>query len=234
MVETLIAIGITLTVIAVLVPLLLFILLWRQVSRSRVGNWLLIALGLRRCSRFAAARRRGGAAPVHATLRRQWALLARDAVAAGARFSSAVAGLPDGPLRATLAGAQAEVDAAVAEAQRLAVQGDRTERAHRDILAALDSQRRRHRDAPGQAEIESAWAAATRAQHESAERLAQASRAQLCRLQLVVARLHGLTAHALELSTLDHTPQLPAAFSIEDRLTALRLATAEVETAAAV
>lgn len=232
--EAILTILITLAVLAVVIPLTLAILLFRQFCRTRVGNWLLVVLGLRRRSQFAASSQHRAGVPVHAALRRQWALLARDAVAAGARFSSAMAGLPEGPLRDALADAQSEVDAAVAEAQRLAVQGDRTERAHRDILTALNSQRRRHRAAPGPADIENAWAAATRAQHESAERLAEASRAQLCRLQLVVARLHGLTAHALELSTLDHTPQLPATFSIEDRLTALRLATAEVETAAAV
>ena len=232
MIEALLAIAAVVVVLAIVLPLTLAILLLRQLSRSRLGSWALAILGLRRRQRRRL--RGGGAPPVHASLRRQWALLARDAEAAGARFAAATAGVADGPLRAALRDALAEVDEAVSDAQRLAVEGDRTERAYRDILAAIDGQRRHHRAARGPVDVEKALAAATQAQHESAERLAAASRAQLCQLQLVVARLHGLTAHALELTTLDRTPQVPAAFSIEDRLVALRLATAEVETAATV
>lgn len=222
-----VAILITLTVAAVVIPLTLFFLLLRQLSQTRPGRWLLGT----RAGRPGQHRR---APAVHAGLRRQWAQLASDAAAAGERFHLAAAQVPAGPLRAALDGARPEVDEAVAEAQRLASQGNRTERAYRDILYALEGQRRRSRGRPGPADIIASLEAVTRAQHESAERLAAASRAQLCQLQLVVARLHGLTAHALELAALDRTPPAAASASIADRLAALRTATAEVEAAAAV
>ena len=225
----LVALVITLVVLAVVIPAALCFLLVRQVRRTRAGRWL-----FRRSPQYAAPRRgRRGVAP-HPVLRRQWALLAADASAAGERFHRAAAQVPHGPLQAALASARPEVDEAVREAQRLAVQGDRTERAYRDILTALDSQRRRRRGPQGPADLMASLEDVTRAQHESAERLSAASRAQLCQLQLVVARLHGLTAHALELSTLDRAPALSASVSIADRLAALRLATAEIETAAVI
>lgn len=227
MLEAFVAIVITLVVLAVAVPLFLCFLLVRQVSRTRVGSWL-----FGRSAHYVPPRisRRGSsAAPL---LRRQWALLAADAAAAGERFHRAAAQVPRGPLHSALASARPEVDDAVREAQRLAVQGDRTERAYREIMSALDRQRRRRRGPQGPADLVASLDSVTQAQHESAERLAAASRAQLCQLQLVVARLHGLTAHALELATLDRTPQLSASSSIADRLAALRLATAEIETAA--
>lgn len=217
----------TLAAFSVIVPLVLCFLLARQVSRSRVGSWI---FG-RKPNDVASRTSRRGATPQPA-LRRQWAQLAHDASTAGARFHRAAAQVPPGPLHAALKSARLEVDEAVREARRLAVQGDRTERAYRDILAALDSQRRRRRGPQGPADLLASLEDVTRAQHESAERLSVASRAQLCQLQLVVARLHGLTAHALELSTLDRMPQLSASSSIADRLAALRLATAEIETAA--
>jgi F0F1-type ATP synthase membrane subunit b/b' len=226
MFEALIAVFATMFVLAVVIPLALCFLLLRQLSRTRAGRWVL--------GTHARPRGAGGAAGVPSGLRRQWAVLAGDAAAAGQRFSRAADQVQPGPLRAALEAARPEVDDAVAEAQRLAVQADRTERAYRDILAGLDSQRRRRRAPFGPAEVEASLAAATRAQHESAERLLAASQAQLGQLQLVVARLHGLTAHALELSALANTPALPASVSIDERLTALRLATAEVETAAVV
>lgn len=212
---------------AVITPLVLCFLLARQVARSRVGSWM-----FGRRPHAVPPRSSGRGAPPQRALRRQWALLAADAAAAGERFHRAAAQVPPGPLHAALAAARPEVDEAVREAQRLAVQGDRTERAYRDILAALDSQRRRRRGPNGPADLVASLEEVTRAQHQSAERLSAASRSQLCQLQLVVARLHGLTAHALELSTLDRTPQLSASSSIADRLAALRMATAEIETAA--
>ena len=74
---------------------------------------------------------------------------------------------------------------------------------------------------------------ATRSQHVSAERLAASARSDMAQLQLVVARLHELTAHGLELATAaTSAAALPADLSIADRLSALRLATDEVEQAA--
>lgn len=255
MLETLLAVGISLAVLAVLVPLGLCYLLARQVAPIRPLRTLLIVLGLtivggpvglaigllvaaalqrrwRRDAMFTAA-----SSAVPAGLGRQWSSLLADAAAARRRFHRVVEDLGPGPLRDSLRAAADEVDDAMAEASRLAAAGDRTDRAHRDVLSALDSQRRRRRRSGGlSADLEHTLQAATRAQHESAERLAQAARRDMTQLQLLVARLHELTAHALELTTATSTAaaELPAATSIADRLAALRLATAEVDEAARV
>lgn len=230
MFEAFLTIVITMMVLAVLVPLVLTFLLLRQLSRSPLVRRLSQML-LGRPVRLPRARP-GRSQPVPAArLGRRWALLVADADRARQRFHSTVLNFADGPLRQALGETATEVDDAVAEAQRLARQGDRTDRAHRDVVAALDLQRRRARRSSGTpADLEVSLAAATRAQQETAGRLAAATTRDLCQLQLVVARLHELTAHTLELATMASAPQqLTAAASIADRVDALRLATAEVQ-----
>lgn len=212
--------------VAILVPLALCYLLVRQVLRS--------PLVVRVRTRLApAAHVRGGTAPrgvPSVALGRQWALLYADALQARDRYDATVGGLRKGPLRDTLAAAEREVDIAVGEAQRLAMLGTRTERAQREILAALDSQRRRRRRglaAPN--EVVVSLDAAARAQHESAERLAESTRLTLSQLQLVVARLYELSAHTLELSALADSPPLSATTSVADSIAALRAASEEVQ-----
>ena len=229
------AILLVVIMVMVLVPLTLAFLFLRQLSRTRlVGRVAILVFG-----RPVATRRRRAPQPEPAhtpRMGRQWALLAGDADRARQRFHSTVVNFADGPLRAALGNAGAEVDEAVSEAQRLAWQGDRTDRAHRDVIAALDLQRRRARRSHGMAaDLEVSLAAATRAQQETAARLAAATARDLCQLQLVVARLHELTAHTLELATMASAPQqLTAASSIADRVAALRIATEEVHTMARV
>lgn len=234
MFDAIVAILITLMVLAVIVPLTLMYLFLRQLSRSRLGRVLRLWVGARQATRPAPVPRTTVAGAPR--LGRRWAQLAHDADVARQRFHSTVLNFADGPLRTALGDAGAEVDDAVSEAQRLAWQGDRTDRAHREVVAALDLQRRRARRSAGvdPALVES-LAAATRAQAETADRLATATARDLWQLQLVVARLHELTAHTLELATMVSAPQqLTAAGSIADRVAALRLATAEVQTLATV
>lgn len=254
MLDTLIAIAVTFAVLAVLVPLGLCYLFTRQVAPIRplrtmllvmaftlvagpIGLvlGLLLATSLQRRWRAEMGHLAAGHAPP-AGLRRPWAPLVADATAAADRFRSVIDGVAEGPLRNSLRSAVAEVDEAVAEAHRLAERGNRTDHAHRDVLTALDAQRRRRRRSPAlAADLERSLQDATRAQHESAERLAASARRDLSQLQLVVARLHELTAHTLELATTsDVHAALPADLSIVDRLAALRLATEEVEQAARV
>ena len=248
MLETLIAVAVTFGVLAVLVPLGLCYLLARQVAPIRplrmmllvmgltlvggpvgLGLGLLLATTLQRRWRAAAVQAAPGVG-MPAGLGRHWAAHVADATAARERFVRVVDDLQPGPLYDSLRGATGEVDEAVAEVRRLAEQGSRTERAHRDVLAALEAQRRRrHRSPSLAADLERSMQDATRAQHESAERLAGAARRDLAQLQLLVARLHELTAHALELTTAPARAALPAELSIADRLAALRLATEEVE-----
>lgn len=250
--ETLMTLVVTFAVLAVLVPLGLCYLLARQVAPIRplrmmllvmgltlvggpigLGVGLLLAASLQRRWR-AAAMAAGPGRTQTGTLNRQWRSLVGDAVAAQERFRTMIDSVPAAPLRQSLRNAMPEVQEAVAEARRLAEQGDRTERAHRDVLAALESQRRRRRRSPTlAADLERSLQDATRAQHETAERLAAAARRDLAQLQLVVARLHELTAHGLELATAATVPaELPGELSIADRLAALRMATEEVEQAA--
>lgn len=257
MLEALLAVAVTAVVLALLIPLGLVYLLARQVVPVRPMRTVLLVLictfawpqspllglvaGLLLATllqhRWLRRRRNREPFKVAITpgLGRQWASLLRDAGAARDRFTSTVAAMPAGPLRDRLWHARAEVDQAVAEAQQLAERGSRTERAQRDVLTALDAQRRRGRRGPALSpDLEHSLQAATRAQHQSAERLGAAARRDLCQLQLVVARLHELTAHALELATATHMAELPAPCSIGDQLAALRMATAEVEEAARV
>lgn len=229
MLEALFTLFVIFVVVAVVVPLALTYLLIRQVLRARLVRRLL-----------ALPARRGSSAPGHPVnttgggLGRQWAQLVHDAAAARDRYCRVVDDLQPGPLQSTLRAAVADVDAAVAEAHRLAHQGCRTERAHRDVVAALDRQRKRSRRAgAAPSELESSLHAATRAQHESAERLAAAARREMGQLQLVSARISELTAHAFELAATSRTPELPTASLVADQLAARRLATVEVETAAA-
>lgn len=227
MLEALITVTITLLILAVLVPMALTYLLLRQVWRSPLVRRL---TGRPHAVRL----RRSKDAPVSPApavrLGRRWGQLVHDAEVARRRFVAAVETFADGPLRATLLDALREVDEAVADARRLAIQGDRTDRAHRDVVAALEMQRRRARRAAPPSDLEVDLEASTSAQRDSAERLAAAVRRDLCQLQLVVARLHELTAHTLELTALTTgQQQLTAASSIADRLAALRVATDEVE-----
>lgn len=253
MLNTLVAIAVTFGVLALLVPLGLCYLLARQVAPIRplrmmllvmgltlvggavglgpvgLGLGLLLAATLQRRWRTAALQGAPGSR-VPSGLGRHWAAHVADANAARDRFVRVLDDLQPGPLRDSLRAATAEVDDAVAEVRRLAEQGSRTDRAHRDVLAALDAQRRRRHRAPTlAADLEHAMQDATRAQHESAERLAAAARRDMSQVQLLVARLHELTAHALELTTTPKAAALPAELSIADRLGALRLATEEVE-----
>lgn len=223
--EALAAILISILVMAVMVTAAVGWLLVRQLRRAAAWRRRMSAALLPNRIAVAAASQASG-------LGRHWAVLLRDAMTARQRFDLAVGDLADGPLRAGLQEAACELDAAVAEARRLAHQGSKADRAHRDVLAALDRQRRRQRRAGVSPEVEASLDAATRAQHASAERLSAAARRDLCRLQLVVARMHELTAHALELGTLANTAELTTAASVADRLAALRLATVEVEAAA--
>ena len=254
MLDTLIAIAVTVAVLAVLVPLGLCYLFTRQVAPIRPLRMMLLVIGFTLAGgpiglvlgillatvlqrRWRADRER--ATTRHAPpagLRRPWASLVTDATTAAARFHDVIDGVAEGPLRDSLRSATVEVGEAVAEAHRLAERGDRTERAHRDVLAALDAQRRRRRRSPAlTADLERSLQDATRAQHESAERLAVSARRDLSQLQLVVARLAELTAHALDLSaTAGARAVLPADLSVVDRLAALRLATEEVDQAARV
>lgn len=252
MLDSLIALALTFGVLAVLVPLGLCYLLARQVAPIRPLRMMLLVMGLtlvggpfglaigllwaaslQRRWRTTAAHA-GSPYPVAGGLGRPWTSLLADAAAARDRFHRVIDDVPEGPLRSSLRNAIPEVDEAVAEAQRLAGQGHQTERAHRDVMTALEGQRRRRRRSPAlTAELERSLQDATRAQHESAERLAAAVRRDLSQLQLVVARLHELTAHSLELTTSSMArAALPADLSIADRLAALRLATEEVEQAA--
>lgn len=241
MLETLVALGLTVTLVALFLPVALLYLLTRQIAPYHPLRTLLVVLtatllggpfGLAAGLAWAAwvqtkaakAARRA-ARPATYGIGRTWSTLAHDATVAGQRYHAAIAPAAAGPLRDTLAGAAVEVDEAVAEAQRLALQGDRTERAHRDILRALDAQRGRSRSSGGASDH--ALQAATRAQHASAERLAATARDIRSRLEVTVARLHELTGHALELTAIG-SPQ-PADLEVADRLAALRAATAELD-----
>lgn len=249
--ETLIAWTVSVAVIAVLVALALCYLLTRQVVRVRPLRTMLVVLGFTLVGgpiglliglgvaavlqrRWSSQLPAASARPAPAGLARPWAGLVGDAAAARERFCQTVEGLADGPLRDGLRDIRHDVDRALAEARRLAEQGDRTQRAHRDIERTLDAQRRRARrsGAKGGGLTDPALQSSIQAQHASAERLAAAARRDLNRLQVVVARLHELTAHALELSTISRTTELEATTSITDRVAALRVATAEVEQAA--
>lgn len=229
MLEAFLAVTITLVIVAVVVPLALAYLLVRQIWRSPLVRRI-TGQPVRTAVRLRAPGSVPAPAPVPVRLGRQWGQLVHDADVARRRFAAAVETFPDGPLRATLADALREVDESVADAQRLAIQGDKADRAHRAVVTALDTQRRRARRSVPPADLEAHIAASTRAQRDSAERLAAAVRRDVCQLQLVVARLHELTAHTLELTALTSgQQQLTAATSIADRLAALRIATDEVE-----
>lgn len=203
---------ITAVVLVVVVPLGLGYLLLRQVRRARRG------------------RRVRPPGVVGGRLSRQWSRLAAEAVTAGERYHAAVAGVPPGPLRASLDDATADVHAAVGEAQRLAWQADRTQRAHGQVLAALQGQQRRLRAPHGLTpEVQAPLETAVRAQHDSVQRLALALRRDHWQLQLVVARLNELVAHAYELSALAAPPAPTGVATVADRVAALRAATLELQ-----
>ena len=246
MFDAIMAFGLTFMAATLLVPLGLLYLLTRQIAPYRplqtflvvlilagifppVGLLLGLAWAIGRQRRAAARRRRVATTSVPTGLNRQWGSLVTDAAAAADRYRAAIAPAKDGPLRDSLVEAAAEVDQAVEEASRLAMQGYRTERAHRDVLAALDAQRRRNRPAARlPMDLEESLQAATRAQHESAERLAASAHHDRCQLELLVARLHELAGHALELTTASASTSATN-LSMADRVAALRLATAELD-----
>ena len=225
MIEMLVAVAITMLVLAVMVPLTVVWLLVRQVRRSRSFRRLRAARARVRTAPVRAVA--GGAAP----LLRPWNRLAVDATHARERFVRTVEQVPPGPLRSRLTDVAREVDAAVADAQWLAREGSATDRAYREVSAALTQQRRRSRSlTAAPADLAHDLLASTRAQRASAQRLEHASQQSLCQLQLIVARLHELTAHTLELSMGTHvTPDRLAVSSLADHVAALREATAEVE-----
>ena len=250
MYETIMAFGFTMIALAVLAPLGLLYLLTRQIAPYRPLQTFLVVLvsamfgpvglffgllwAVRRQRRAARRASRAVWTPAPTGLGRNWNLLVRDAATAARRYHQAIGPVAPGPLRDTLADAAIEVDQAVEEARRIAVQGDRTERAHREVLAALDSQRKRTRSGqPLPADLEESLHAAARAQHDSAERLAAAAHHDRCQLELLVARLHELAGHALELTTVSSTTATASALSLADRVAALRLATAELDAATA-
>ena len=209
---------VTTLIVTVVVPLTLVYLLVRQIRKGR---------GTR-----ARRSRRAVPAPVVLAVSRRWAMLTREAAGAAQRYRDAIARVRPGPLRDSLDAAADEVAAAVTEAGRLAVQGDRTERAHRDVLAALHRQHRQRRRGPRLvAGLEASLDAAAQAQADSAQRLAAAMARDHAQLQLIVARLNELTAHALELESLATPPALPGSVSVAERLAALRAATAELDQA---
>lgn len=221
----LLAFVVVITVLAVGVPLALCYLLVRVVRRSPAAA---------RLRRVAGVPQPAGRTPP-AAVGRQWRLLVADAEQAARRFHDTVGSLAPGPLRDRLEQAAVEVDAAVVDARRVAGEGSRADRAHREVVAALNSQRRRRPRTGGlPPDLAASLDAATQAQHSSAERLATATRRDLCRLQLIVARLHELTAHTLELATVSRDPLPPVTVSIADHLDALRQATAELDAAVAV
>ena len=223
MIETLFAIVITAVVLAIVVPITLVWLLVRQVRRTRVVRGLRAA---RRAANVDPKTVPGGGAP----LLRPWSSLAFDAAAARERFVHVAASVPPGPLASSLAQAVREVDEAVADARRLAHEGSAIDRAHREVCAALARQRKRARRTPAAPDdLAGDLLASTAAQQASAQRLEQARRDTLCQLQLLVARLAELNAHALELTTVARLPQGDIGLSIAQRLAALQQATAEVE-----
>ena len=245
MFDTIMALVLAFVALPLLLSLGLLYLLTRQIAPYRPLQTFLVLLiatpiappfglffalvwAVRR-QRRATSRRRRSAVPMTSGLNRQWGSLVADAAAAADRYRAAIAPAKDGPLRDSLVEAAAEVDQAVAEASRLAMQGYRTERAHRDVLAALNAQRRRNRPAARlPLDLEESLQAATRAQHESAERLAASAHHDRCQLELLAARLHELAGHALELTTAS-TSISATDLSIADRVAALRLATAELD-----
>lgn len=246
MLDTILALGLTMALVALLLPLGLLYLFTRQVAPHRPLRTFLIVLGCTLLGgpfglgasllwavadqRRAARRNRRRQSPVPLGVGRDWSALVRDAAAAAHRYHMAIAPVAEGPLRDTLHEAAAEVDQAVEEARRLAIQGDRTERAHRDMLKSLDGQRRRGRSSGAlPADLEASLRSATQAQYESAERLAAAARRDRCQLEVMVARLHELAGHAVELSAGDPVAAIAPTLSLADRVSALRLATAELD-----
>lgn len=144
--------------------------------------------GLRRRQRRRAARAARRRARALRPSRR-WAQLADAATAAGWRYAGAVAALPAGPLRERLAELQADVDATVAEAGRLARHGDQAERARREIDVALRRRPVADRDA-----------AAVHAQVDSARRLAGVADADRRALAALLGRLEALAAETAVVS----------------------------------
>lgn len=227
-------------VLGVGVPLALLYLLARQVFPSRpLATGILVVVGLFTLPfglvAWAAAGwlqwegRRTRTAPAarathHSPLGREWSRLAAEAAGAAARFDLAIASLPAGPLRDRLGELRGEVAAGVTEARRLAVDGDRLSRAHRDVERALLARRRSvARDSRSAAAVHQSLTA----QAQSAARLATAESVQRERLQVLVCRLDELVAHATELTALPTTAETTAA-ALADQVAALRLATLEV------
>ena len=204
----------TIVVFAVAIPLTLIFLVMRQVRRARRRRF---------------GPRRGPAVTPSPRLDRRWARLRREAVVAAQRYEAAVAGVAPGPLRDSLHAARDEVAVAVAEAQRLAEHANSTERAQRQVLAALRvQQRRQQRLGDVGADVRGPLLAATQAQRDSLARLTATLQRDEQQLQMVLARLNELVAHALELCAGVPSLDAPGVTSAADHLAALRAATAEL------
>lgn len=246
--QVLVAMAITFGVVVVLTPLALGYLLARQIAPVRPLRTMLIVLGctlvggpiglvvglgiawvLQR--RWRDGRGSGRAvATTPGVLGRPWAIMAMDAAAAGDRFCQVIATLEEGPLRSGLHDLVPEVDAAVAEARRLAEEGSRAQRSRRDIVRTLEAQRRaQRRPRSVTADRDESWERSIAAQRASAQRLDEIAQHHLVQLQLVVARLHELTAHALEVAAAGRPGDTEAITAVTDRVAALQAAKVEVE-----
>lgn len=152
-------------------------------------------------------RRAKGPAPVDAkTLPEPWRALVRDAGEAQVRFRQVVADADSGPIRERLGAIAAKVDAAVAEAGRIARRGAALD----DGLARLDLDRVRRElaqergyEPPLESEAHQSWRStvnALQAQVDSGERIARVSAQARDQLRVLDARLDEMVARAVELS----------------------------------
>ncbi|CAN5590068.1 hypothetical protein BH24ACT14_BH24ACT14_22680 [soil metagenome] len=238
MLDGIVAIAVVVLNMAVIVPLGLLYLLLRQVRVVRpLACTALLLIGvtmgpvgavaatagvcwLQWDCRRGAGRSRPQSGPPR--LSRAWAGPLREAHTAGERCHAAVATAGAGPLRDRLDDLLADVDGAVAEAQRLAARGDDIARARREVDAALSRQRRgTSAGSPG------ALGEALAAQQASVARLRTAETGEFDRLCLLVARLHELAAQIVELTVLP--AREPGALAeLNDEVAALQAATHEV------
>jgi len=238
MLEGIVAIAVVALTLAVLVPVGLLYLLLRQVRVVRplaCASLVLIGVAMGPVGAVAATaavcwlqwdgrRGIGRGRPPSGSLRlsRTWAVPLREAHTAGERCRAAVAAAGAGPLRDRLNDLLADVDGAVAEAQRLAARGDDIARARREVDAALSRQRRgTSAGSPG------ALGEAMAAQQASVARLRTAETGEFDRLCLLVARLQELAAQIVELTVLP-APEPGALAELNDEVAALQAATHEV------
>lgn len=167
-------------------------------------------------------RARASASSVGPSAKGEWARLARRATAAAGRYDSSVATMSDGPLRSRLRGLVSEVRASVAEAELLAGEGTRLDRACGDVQRALTQSRRASRTT-----VATDARLALLAQEDSLRRLRSTRVTVLDRLVTLVARLDQIAAHATELSL--GTTDAAAADELSQHVEALRLAVADLD-----